>query len=384
MYERGGDPAVRRGARVGGRETGLRGALRLLLWAGGLAPLAAACAGDGHRVGERVEATRTLDSLPEDAASLPRYCEILGRMRPDRLTPAERLTRAVFYRRFHRMRAFELYHSLPEAERARCRPLADLEARHGRDADLLWLAFAEAIGVAGEANLDRTQVPEWVLEERERVLGDYFLTRAEQGVLDLTEFAGRAPAALVRELERNCFLQLAVAYYGMGWQRAVSFARPQEASRAAVIRALEALARSAEAIGSLPDRAPEFAADQVILAAGYRDRAESVLSAAGPKEAALAPPSEFAVVDPAHQFGEARQRLSMAISELNVRQGSRAQRFLLDALRHLLFAQELARARTLLRPDVPPSVIDEENARTAADYLGAIFHNVNRITSSKP
>jgi hypothetical protein len=220
-----------------------------------------------------------------------------------------------------------------------------------------------------------------VLEDRERIFGDYFRARAESGALDLEDPDLRAPAALARELERGAYLALALGHYGMGWQRTVTFGRPQETLRAAVMETLEALAKSAETIARLPDRSPEFAADQMILAAAHRRQAEAVASAGGPKDARLPVPSEFALFDSRYHYREARHRMAMAGAELNERRGARALGFLLDALEHLVFAQELARAWPVSHPNVPRGVDDEENARTMPDYLRVVLNNFDRITA---
>lgn len=365
-------------------ETAWNGA-RLACALGLATACALGCAGGGKRPDQRFTTTEAMDIPADGPAALPKYCDILAGMRPDRETARDRLIRAVFYYRFHRMRAFEVFHALSPQEQTRCKLLLDLETKHGRDADLLYLAFAEATRVADAGSVDKTQVPEWVFEERERTFGDYFRSRADQGVLDVERFAERVPAALVRELERTVFLQIAALYDAAGWQRCVVSGRPQQPHRAALKDACEALAKSAETLATLPDRAAEFVAGQGAQAKVHRRQAEQMESFANAKEAGIGLPAEYGIFDSRYHYREGRERISMAIAEVNEGKGPRALRFLLEALQHLLFAHEVAQAEAETRGKSVEnsSVGDTVNEETFEDYLATVFTNYSRLTGTE-
>lgn len=343
------------------------------------------CIHGDNRPDQRFKATQGMDLPGDGPQALPHYCDILAGMRADRITARDRLIRAVFFYRFHRMRALEVFHSLNAQDQARCRLLLDLEAKHGRDADFLYLAFAEAIRVADTGSVDKTQVPEWIFEERERLFGDYFRSRADQGVLDPARFAEAAPTALVRELERTAFLQIAVRYDAAAWQRCLASGRSQQDHRAALVAASEALAKSAETLASLPGRAAEFVGEQGGYAKDQRRRAEQMESFADPKSAGIGLPAEYGSFDSRYHYREGRERISMAISEVNEGKGPRALRFLLEALEHLLFAREVAQAEVEERgaPNGNPSVGDTVNEETFEDYLMTVFANYARLTATE-
>ena len=338
--------------------------------------------GGGPRSDPRFAVTQGLDTLSDGPDAIPRYCDILAGMRPDRLAPRDHVIRAVFYYRFHRMHALEVLHSMPLEQQQRCRPLIEIETRHGRDADFLSLAFAEAVLVAAGGGVDPSQIPPWVVEERERIFGDYFRSRAEVGVLDTAAYAERAPAGLVRELERMTYLEIAMAYQGSAWQKAIQLGRPQDAPRAQLIGSCEAMAKCAEALAQLPDRVPEFSADHTILARSFRSMAQKLLVATGSGDAGVPRLSDFGNFDRQYQFREGRQRVAMAVTEMNAGKSPRACRFLLDALKHLLFAQELAGTDRLTHPQ--DEFHEDENVRTSEDYLAAIFGSYQRLTSAVP
>lgn len=353
------------------------------LWLLSLA-LVVGCAGDPNRPDQRFTDTQKIELPGEGPDALPRYCELLAGMRPDQLTNRDRLIRAVFYYRFHRMNALEVLHRLPPETQQRCRTLSDLEARHGRDADFLFLAFAEAVAVAREGTVDKAKVPEWVFEERERLISDFLASRAALGVLDPSQFAERIPAVFARALERQSFCRIAVLYQGLAWQRATVSGRSQELPRADIRALWTSLAEVLDALATVPDRTPEFASRMRHEALALHTQIERLPSLMTPRDAEIGPPAEFAVLDSRFHFREGRERVSMAIAEGNEGKGERAARFLLDALQHLLFAQQLALAEAHDRNEQRthrPTVGDDENAGSLDDYLATIFANYNRITA---
>lgn len=354
---------------------------------------------------QRMDLARERERRGDARAALEAYCEAMGKFRSEGVQKRVPLTLAAIYRRFHVLDAARVFRASDANQRTRLEPLRGLLAEHGENVDFLELAFATAVEhEQGKEVGGPSEGEAWVGVDRHLIYGEYLSRRLGAAFgPEGWKLGAEAPEGFV-----NCLLAAALARLACGfYARALDQAeqnkvmdlggdpRGQQAEAARVGR------EAAQVLASLSDRSEDFRelfVDEGELFAGVVERVSfrpGVAPGAYPVDPDLVvPESEF-------NFREGRARVALAVGEVNAGNDSRAQRYFLEALRHLLLAgmcsvsgkgersfldllhQAVLGKEGETQPDLggPGGQTPTANRRTILDYMTSIFHSLRRLSA---
>ncbi|MBI3269519.1 MAG: hypothetical protein HYZ53_10900 [Planctomycetes bacterium] len=373
------------------RPAGFAGALTL---SGLLALVASGCATQASI--KAMDSARDLAKRGETKKAVESYCEAITKLREEGMQKRVPLTLAAIYHRFHTLHALKLVRDPAEAQNPRLEPLRALVRERGEDLDLLGLAFDTASQHARAKEVGGpSEGATWVCVERGLIHAEYLKGRVEEWRTGVAGAEAGAAGRFECWVVESTLARLSCGFYSNAMEQA---ARDQvevgDLPRAQQVEAARAGREAAAGLlGLLPSSAElrRLVEEENHVFEGLIPRPDLAMTPYLVDPDMVVPESDF-------NFREGHARVALAVGELNAGNEARAQRYFLEAFRHLVLAgvcgDSAAGGRRFLAnlhaaileaahaapPKASPTVTAASaNQRTILDYLSSIFMNLRKL-----